>query len=114
MGCLAVAAGCIGVVVPGLPTTPFLLLASWLFYRSSPRLRQWLLASWLGAYIRNYERNGGLSVRGKLCAVGLMAVMVTVSAVWLVQSAAVRIVIVAAGCVGCAVVMLVVPTARRK
>lgn len=51
LGLVCVGLGAMGVVVPGLPATPFLLLASWLFYRSSPRLQQWLLASWLGRYI---------------------------------------------------------------
>ena len=59
-GLVAVGLGALGVVLPGLPTTPFLLLASWLFYRSSPRLQQWLLASWLGKYIRSYHRRGGM------------------------------------------------------
>ena len=64
LGLLAVGLGALGVVVPGVPTTPFLLLASWLFYRSSPRLQQWLLASWLGKYIRGYQRRGGMTGTG--------------------------------------------------
>ncbi len=55
-GVLCVILGTIGVVVPGIPTTPFVLLASWLFYRSSERLRNWLLSSRLGKYAREYEQ----------------------------------------------------------
>ena len=64
LGLVAVGLGALGVVVPGLPTTPFLLLASWLFYRSSPKLQQWLLRSWLGQYIRGYQRRGGMTATG--------------------------------------------------
>lgn len=64
LGLVAVGLGALGVVVPGLPTTPFLLLASWLFYRSSPKLQQWLLRSWLGKYIRGYQRRGGMTATG--------------------------------------------------
>lgn len=76
LGLIAVVLGVLGVVVPGLPTTPFLLLASWLFVRSSPRLQQWLLASWLGRYIRNYQRRGGMTISQKAGAVGIMVAMV--------------------------------------
>lgn len=61
IGLICVGLGVLGVIMPGLPTTPFLLLASWLFYRSSPRLQQWLLGSWLGKYIRSYHRHGGMT-----------------------------------------------------
>lgn len=63
LGCIAVVLGTIGIFVPGLPTTPFVLLASWCFYRSSPRLQAWLLQSFLGKYIREYRDKGGLPLR---------------------------------------------------
>ena len=79
LGLICVGLGALGVVVPGLPTTPFLLLASWLFYRSSPRLQEWLLQSWLGTYIRNYRRRGGMTVAQKAGACGIMVAMVLLS-----------------------------------
>lgn len=78
LGLLAVGLGALGVVVPGLPTTPFLLLVSWLFYRSSPRLQQWLLQSWLGKYIRGYKRRGGMTATQKAGAVGALTVVLFV------------------------------------
>ena len=58
LGCIAVILGSIGVVVPGLPTTPLVLLASWCFYKSSPRLQIWLMRSFLGKYIQEYKAKG--------------------------------------------------------
>jgi uncharacterized protein len=53
LGCVCVAMGLVGIVVPGLPTTVFLLAASWLFARSSPDLHRRLLDSpRLGPYLR--------------------------------------------------------------
>ena len=56
VGALAVGLGVIGIFVPVLPTTPFLLLAAACFMRSSQRLYDWLIHHpWFGAYIRNYR-----------------------------------------------------------
>jgi hypothetical protein len=62
LGVLSVALGVVGIVVPGLPTTVFLLAASWLFARSSPRFHRRLLDSPLGAYLRR-AHEGGMPTR---------------------------------------------------
>ena len=113
-GLVAVGLGALGVVLPGLPTTPFLLLASWLFYRSSPKLQEWLLASWLGRYIRSYHRRGGMTATQKAGAVGVMVVMVTLSTVFFIPAGSVaRVIVPVAGVVGCLVVLLAVPNAKH-
>lgn len=114
LGLLCVALGGLGVVVPGLPTTPFLLLASWLFYRSSPSLRQWLLDSWLGRYIRDYERDKGMSWSTKITAMTMMLVMCSISIIFFIPSTIIRIVVGIAGLIGLIVVGWVVPTRGKQ
>ena len=114
LGCLAVILGSIGVVVPGLPTTPFVLLASWCFYKSSPRLRNWLLQSFLGKYIKDYTRQGGLTTRKRIYIILLMTTMVAISTIFFIENMIARIVVWAAGLVGCIVVGFVVPKAKEE
>lgn len=67
LGSLSVALGVIGIFVPILPTTPFLLLAATLFMHSSPKLYDHLLSNkYLGEYIRNYREKRGLPIRIKV------------------------------------------------
>ena len=113
-GCIAVILGTIGVVVPGLPTTPFVLLASWCFYKSSPRLQAWLLQSFLGKYIRDYKEKGGLTMRKRLYIIALMATMVSVSIIFFIPNTTVDIIVGVAGLIGCIVVGFVVPKAKEE
>lgn len=112
-GCVATGLGAVGVVVPGLPTTPFVLLASWCFYKSSPRLRAWLLASFLGRYIRDYTNRGGLTTGRRIFVILLMAAMVTISIVFFIKTLAIRLIVGFAGIIGCIVVGFVVPKAKE-
>ena len=113
LGCVSVVLGTIGIFVPGLPTTPFVLLASWCFYRSSPRLQAWLLQSCLGKYIREYRDKGGLSMRTRVYIILLMATMVAISTIFFISSMPIRIIVWTAGLIGCLVVGFVVPKAKE-
>ncbi|HAI59495.1 MAG TPA: DUF454 domain-containing protein [Xanthomonadaceae bacterium] len=72
---LALGLGLIGIVLPGLPTTPFILLAAWAAARSSRTLHAWLLGHRVfGPMVRDWQERGAVSRRAKRMAVGMMAV----------------------------------------
>lgn len=80
VGWLAVGLGLIGVVLPGLPTTPFMLVAAYSFSKGSPRLRNWLLDhATFGPPIHDWEDRGAISRRAKILAVVMMAVVFSIS-----------------------------------
>ncbi|MBD3385244.1 DUF454 family protein [candidate division KSB1 bacterium] len=73
IGIVSVGLGLIGIVVPLLPTTPFLLLAAVCFARSSERLYTWLINHrWFGAYIRNYRDHRAVSRQVKISTLILL------------------------------------------
>ncbi|CAI1786128.1 DUF454 family protein [Serratia proteamaculans] len=85
LGWLAVMLATLGVVLPLLPTTPFLLLAAWCFARSSPRFHAWLLyRSWFGSYLRHWQQHRALPPGAKWKAV-LMIVLTFAVSLWLVK-----------------------------
>lgn len=112
-GLVFVGLGILGIVLPGLPTTPFLLLASWFFYRSSSKLQIWLLQSWLGKYIHNYHQHGGMTKKQKFFAILTMFLMIGLSIfIFLPKESFVRIIVLIAGIIGAFVVSFLVPNAK--
>jgi uncharacterized membrane protein YbaN (DUF454 family) len=70
----------IGVFLPVLPTTPFLLLAAYCFARSSGRLYRWLHTNrWFGSYLRRYRNGEGLPLATRVITVALLWTMLTIS-----------------------------------
>ncbi|MEX1216787.1 YbaN family protein [Saccharospirillum sp.] len=79
-GWVCVALGTVGVVMPVLPTTPFLLLAAACFARSSPRFHRWLLSTKLfGPLIENWQRERYIEKRSKRVALVVVALTFTSS-----------------------------------
>jgi uncharacterized protein len=80
LGWCAVALAIAGVMVPGLPTTVFVLAASYCFSRSSPRFAQWLRDNrWLGPTLRRFASADGMSRSTKRAALTGMWTAVVVS-----------------------------------
>jgi uncharacterized membrane protein YbaN (DUF454 family) len=113
LGLACVGIGAVGVVLPGLPTTPFLVLAAACFLRSSRRLYERVLANpTFGPMVRAWRETGTIPASTKWMALGTMAFFVTVSVVWLIPAAWpwVRWSVLAAGVLG-ALYLLRLPTA---
>lgn len=73
LGTVSLVLGVIGIFLPLLPTTPFLLLSAALYFRGSPRLYDWLLNHpRLGTYIRNFRENKAIPLRVKIISVSLV------------------------------------------
>ena len=114
LGMFFVGLGAVGVVTPVLPTTPFLLLASFFFLRSSPRHHAWLRRSPLfGRLLADWDRHRGIRRRTKIAAVSLTVTVAGVS-LWLSRLRppllAVAVVLVAIG----VVVILRLPTIDER
>ena len=112
LGWLAVATGIAGAVLPGLPTTIFLLIALYFFSRSSPQFEAWLLAHpKFGASLRRFRKSGGMTRSIKRAALCSMWTAITVSATLLVvASPKVALATVALGLLGTVTIVYLVRT----
>ena len=93
-GAICVALAVLGIAFPVLPTTPFLLLAAFLFARSSERMHDWLLDHrWFGPYIRNYREGRGMTARDKAITIGSLWLGIGFTVLFAVENPWVRLVL---------------------
>ena len=112
-GTLCVVLGIIGIFLPLLPTTPFMLLAAACFARSSQRFHDWLLANRsFGPLIREWQRHRSIPYRTKVTAIMLMTLTLGISIVFFVEPLWLRLVLAAFG-VTLAVWMYRIPSRQR-
>ncbi len=94
-GTLLVGLGIIGILVPVLPTTPFLLLAAACYARSSQRFYHWLLNNkWLGNYIKNYIQRKGVPLKVKVLTITWLWITIGFSVVFAVEVFLVRLILI--------------------
>ncbi|HEX5739685.1 MAG TPA: YbaN family protein, partial [Hydrogenophaga sp.] len=100
-GTLSLVLGLIGVVLPGLPTTPFILLSAACYAKASPRLHRWLTHHrFLGPMVRDWEQHRSLTRRSKTVAQVSMVLMVGLSAWGLRERPVLLAVVLVAAVVG--------------
>lgn len=91
-GTICLGLGALGIILPLLPTTPFLLLTAACYMRGSDRMYQWLLNNkWFGKYIRNYREGKGIPLRGKISALVLLWTTISFTAIFIISIGVIRI-----------------------
>jgi uncharacterized membrane protein YbaN (DUF454 family) len=113
-GLVSVGLGSLGVIVPGLPTTVFFIVAAACFARSNPRFEQWVLdLPRIGPMVRDHRAGLGMPRRAKVIAVTMILAVSIASGVFAIGNRAVGATVVAAGLIGAAYVLFRVPTRER-
>ncbi|MGB5287157.1 MAG: YbaN family protein, partial [Ignavibacteriaceae bacterium] len=109
---LLVAVGVIGIFLPILPTTIFLILASACFIKSSPQANEWLRNhKILGMYIRNYQDKSGLTIQAKVLNIAFLWIMILSSAYFFTEEFYIRLLLLAIA-IGVTIHLLMVNTKK--
>jgi uncharacterized protein len=97
-GFLLVAIGIIGIFLPLLPTTIFLILASACFVKSSPKANEWLRNNkFLGPYLKNYQNKTGLTIKSKIFTIIFLWLSIGISAFYLTNEFYIRMLLLVIG-----------------
>lgn len=95
-GTLCVVLGVLGMFLPLLPTTPFLLLAAFCYGRSSQRTYRWLVNNrWFGEYIRNYRYGRGIPLKQKILTITLLWLTIGYTVLFIVSDWWVKLILLA-------------------
>jgi uncharacterized membrane protein YbaN (DUF454 family) len=113
-GTISLCIGAIGIFVPGLPTTPFLLLTAVLYFRSSDRLYQALITNrHIGSYILRFRTDKGMKMGLKLYSVVIMWIMIIASCLFFIASGSLKLFVLVLGTIGTIVMLFFIPTANN-
>ena len=106
--------GIIGIFLPVLPTTPFLLLAAACYARSSKRFYDWLMNNkWFGTYIKNYREGRGVPLKFKIFTISLLWITILVSVFFVINNYWVKIILILIA-IGVTIHILTIKTYKQK
>ena len=106
--------GILGIFLPLLPTTPFLLLAAVCYIRSSERFYNWLMNNkWLGNYIKNYLEGKGVSLKSKVLSISLLWITIGYSVVFVVNIFPIRVILILIA-IGVTIHLLSIRTLKKR
>lgn len=87
--------GVLGIFLPLLPTTPFLLLGAACYLKTSKKLYNWLINhKWLGRYIKSYYEGKGIPLLTKIWAVSLLWISIGYSAFFIIDKPMLRVILI--------------------
>ncbi len=87
--------GILGIFLPILPTTVFLLLAAYCYSRSSDKFYNWLINNkWFGKYITNYREKKGMSAGAKVFSISLLWISILYSVIYVIQNPFIRVLLI--------------------
>ena len=113
LGCLFVGLGAIGAVVPGMPTTVFLVLAAACFITSSQRLYDWLISNkTFGPYLKDYREGKGIPRRAKVLALSMIVIFVSFAVFYAIEATQIKVLVGLIGLIGFLFVFFKVPAAK--
>tara|TARA_B110000263_G_C15267196_1_gene491691 strand:- start:117 stop:521 length:405 start_codon:yes stop_codon:yes gene_type:complete len=117
LGTIFVGLAIFGIFLPGLPTTPFLIVASYFYIRSSERLYNWLINNkFLGIYLKDYLAGHGIPKKSKIFALSMMTLFVLLAIIPVspisIPSIWIRIIVLISGIIGFLYLSFKVPTKK--
>jgi len=109
-GTIFLVLGAVGIFLPILPTTPFLLLSAACYYKGSERMHHWMLNNrWFGNYIRNYKEGKGISLRSKALTLSLLWMVIGYSTLFMISIFIVQIILLIIA-IGVSIHVIMIPT----
>lgn len=113
LGSISLGLGIIGLLLPLVPTTPFLLLSAACYARGSEKFHSWLLNHrWFGSYLRDYLSGAGIPLKAKVSAIVLIWISIAVTGLFVVTLLWARIVLIVIAS-GITLYLIYLPTQRK-
>jgi uncharacterized membrane protein YbaN (DUF454 family) len=113
LGIICTGLAVLGVILPGFPTTMWLLIAAWLFSKSNPRFFNLIMNHRVfGPFVRDYRAGNGVTLRVKIVVASCITLFAGSSALFLIKPLPVRLIVAAVALFGICFITLWVPTKR--